>query len=116
MTDPKILTFFLFNFISSDIKKLCRKLKISPTPFIIKHYKDGDYFKDYDRQVSVSSIVNFMRDPSGDLPWEEDLTGSDVFHITDANVSIYTAHNILFNFLSLKSRLKLIYSVAILYF
>lgn len=29
-----------------------------------------------------------MRDPSGDLPWEEDPTGSDVFHITDANVSM----------------------------
>lgn len=29
-----------------------------------------------------------MRDPSGDLPWEEDPTGSDVYHITDANVSV----------------------------
>lgn len=86
-------TYLGFFYIFSEIKKLCKKLKISPTPFVIKHYKDGDFFKDYDRQVSVSSIVNFMRDPSGDLPWEEDPTGSDVFHITDANVSIY-AHNV----------------------
>lgn len=39
-----------------------------------------------------------MRDPAGDLPWEEDPTGSDVFHITDANVSIrpHTTYNLFY--------------------
>ncbi|XP_030376906.1 protein disulfide-isomerase A5 [Scaptodrosophila lebanonensis] len=65
-------------------KKLCKKLKITPDPYTLKHYKDGDYHKDYDRQLSVASMVTFMRDPSGDLPWEEDPAGSDVLHFTDA--------------------------------
>ncbi|CAD6996828.1 unnamed protein product [Ceratitis capitata] len=28
-------------------------------------------------------MVNFMRDPAGDLPWEEDPAGSDVLHFAD---------------------------------
>lgn len=31
-------------------------------------------------------MTNFMRDPSGDLPWEEDPSAVDVNHIPDANV------------------------------
>lgn len=53
----------------------------------MKHYKDGEYHKDYDRKVAVGSFVNFMRDPTGDLPWEEDPVGADVIHVPDANVS-----------------------------
>lgn len=63
-------------------------MKVAPTPFALKHYKDGDFHKDYDRQVTASSIVNFMRDPGGDLPWEEDPIGVDVYHIQDAAVRI----------------------------
>jgi len=69
------------------VKKLCKKLKVTPTPALLKHYKDGDFHKDYDRQITVSSVVNFMRDPTGDLPWEEDPTGIDIIHINDAAVS-----------------------------
>lgn len=47
----------------------------------MKHFKDGEFHKDYDRQVSVSSLINFLRDPTGDLPWEEDETGADVLHL-----------------------------------
>lgn len=68
----------------SEAKKLCKKMKVTPTPVALKHYKDGDLHKDYDRQVTVTSIANFMRDPGGDLPWEEDPIGADVYHIQDA--------------------------------
>lgn len=65
------------------MKKICKKLKVSGAPSL-KHYKDGDFHKDYDRQIAVTSIVNFMRDPTGDLPWEEDPIGTDVVHVPDA--------------------------------
>lgn len=81
------------DYIFSEMKKLCKKMKVSPTPFALKHYKDGDFHKDYDRQMTVTSIVNFMRDPSGDLPWEEDKIGADVYHIQDATVKIIFASN-----------------------
>lgn len=31
-------------------------------------------------------MVNFLKDPSGDLPWEEDERGKDILHIPDAGV------------------------------
>jgi len=77
-------TMLLLDCSQQDRKKLCKKLKVSPDPYAIKHYKDGDFHKDYDRQLSVSSLVTFMRDPSGDLPWEEDPAGADVLHFSDA--------------------------------
>ncbi|XP_063704106.1 protein disulfide-isomerase A5 [Culicoides brevitarsis] len=67
---------------AGEMKKFCKKLKISP-PFAIKHYKDGEYHKDYDRAITVTSVSNFLKDPTGDLPWEEDETGVDVVHIPD---------------------------------
>lgn len=76
-------TMVLMDCSAADKKKLCKKLKVSPSPVILKHYKDGDFHKDYDRQMSVTSMVNFMRDPAGDLPWEEDPMGKDVVHFTD---------------------------------
>lgn len=72
---------------AGDLKKLCKKLKIVPEPYVIKHYKDGEFHKDYDRAISVSSITNFMKDPTGDIPWEEDPTGVDVVHVADPAVS-----------------------------
>ncbi|XP_002065125.2 protein disulfide-isomerase A5 [Drosophila willistoni] len=76
--------------LDQEHKKLCKKLKITPDPYTLKHYKDGDYHKDYDRQMSVASMVTFMRDPSGDLPWEEDPAGKDVVHFSDAGT--FTKH------------------------
>ncbi|PNF32184.1 Protein disulfide-isomerase A5 [Cryptotermes secundus] len=67
-----------------EARKMCRKLKVSPEPFLLKHYKDGEFHKDYDRLDTVQSMVNFMRDPTGDIPWEEDSTAIDVVHILDA--------------------------------
>ncbi|KAI4458811.1 protein disulfide-isomerase c17h9.14c-related [Holotrichia oblita] len=68
----------------SDAKKLCKKLKVNPEFYVLKHYKDGEFNKDYDRKETVQSMVNFMRDPTGDLPWEEDATANNVLHISDA--------------------------------
>lgn len=68
-----------------DKKKLCKKLKVTPQPYHLKHYKDGEFNKDYDRQMIISSMVNFMRDPTGDLPWQEDPKGVNVLHITDVS-------------------------------
>ncbi|XP_012263633.2 protein disulfide-isomerase A5 [Athalia rosae] len=70
---------------SGNAKKMCKKLKVSPEPYILKHYLDGDWNKDYNRRETVSSLVNFMRDPSGDLPWDEDSTAVDILHIPDNN-------------------------------
>uniref|UniRef100_A0A2L2Y1B4 Protein disulfide-isomerase A5 n=1 Tax=Parasteatoda tepidariorum TaxID=114398 RepID=A0A2L2Y1B4_PARTP len=70
---------------SGEAKKLCKKLKVAPEPHVLKHYKDGEFHKDYDRKYTVQSIVNFLKDPTGDLPWEEDERGKDVLHIPDAN-------------------------------
>lgn len=82
-------------------KKLCKKLKISSDKaYTIKHYKDGDFHKDYDRSETVNSISNFLRDPTGDLPWDEDPTATDIFHLQDGEVSyilhIFTIHAHLF--------------------
>ena len=62
-------------------------MKASPAPYTLKHYKDGVFNTDYSRQITVASMSNFMRDPSGELPWEEDATGADVVHLADVNVS-----------------------------
>lgn len=75
---------------TGDLKKFCKKFKVVPQPYVIRHYKDGDFHKEYDRQLTVTSMGNFMRDPTGDLPWEEDSEGADVVHLPDTNVS-YTS-------------------------
>lgn len=66
---------------------MCKKLKVSSDPFTLKHYKEGEFYKDYDRRYTVSSMTNFMRDPTGDIPWEEDSTANNVVHVPDTNVS-----------------------------
>uniref|UniRef100_T1J0B8 26S proteasome complex subunit SEM1 n=1 Tax=Strigamia maritima TaxID=126957 RepID=T1J0B8_STRMM len=68
----------------SDAKKLCKKLKANPNPTVMKHFKDGEFNKDYDRRHTVQSIVNFMKDPTGDVPWEEDPALGSVFHIPNS--------------------------------
>ncbi|CAG0921552.1 unnamed protein product [Notodromas monacha] len=75
-------SIFLVN-CGGDGKKLCKKHKVDPSPTIMKHYKDGDFHKDYDRKENVQSLTNFLRDPTGDIPWEEDTAAEDVVHVTD---------------------------------
>ncbi|PNF29172.1 hypothetical protein B7P43_G11860 [Cryptotermes secundus] len=38
---------------------------------------------------TVQSMVNFMCDPTGDIPWEEDSSAIDVVHISDTLESLY---------------------------
>ena len=33
-------------------------------------------------------MVNFMRDPTGDIPWEEDPTAGDVVHVDNKQVRL----------------------------
>lgn len=80
-------TMVLLDCSNGEMKKMCKKLKAQPSPYTLKHYKDGDFHKDYDRQLTATSMANFMRDPTGDLPWEEDPVGVDVVHVPDAVVS-----------------------------
>nr|XP_027210450.1 protein disulfide-isomerase A5-like [Penaeus vannamei] len=70
---------------AGDGKKLCKKNKVEPSTYVLKHYKDGDFHKDYDRRETVQSMSTFLRDPSGDIPWDEDEQGVDVVHINDMN-------------------------------
>ena len=42
-------------------KKLCKKLKVTTSSFVLKHYKDGEFHKDYDRAVTVKSMVTFLK-------------------------------------------------------
>ena len=78
---------FISIFIHSEGKKLCKSLKIKPDTPILKHYKDGEYHKDYDRKENVSSFIAFMKDPSGDAPWEEDDASQDIIHLSNPSVS-----------------------------
>jgi len=65
---------------SKEGKKLCKKLKVSTNSYALKHYKDGDFHKDYDRGEKVKSIITFLNDPTGELPWDEDPKAQDVIH------------------------------------
>lgn len=81
--------------ICREAKKLCKKQKIPrEEPFVLKHYKDGEFNKDYDRKYTEKSVTNFMKDPTGDLPWDEDDSAKDVVHIPDPTVSLYTKKTI----------------------
>lgn len=70
-----------------DLKKLCRKALPEGSTYVLKHYKDGAFNKDYDRQMTKNSLSNFLRDPTGEFPYEEDPTAKDVVHLLDTSVS-----------------------------
>ena len=67
-------------------KKLCKKFKVSlETPFVVKHFKDGEFHKDYDRQMTETSMSSFVQDPTGDVPWEEEPSAEDVAFLNSPN-------------------------------
>ena len=70
---------------NKDGRKLCKNLKVKPDPFVLKHYKDGSFHKDYDRLLQEKSLVSFMENPTADPPWSEDPTAGDVRHIEGPN-------------------------------
>lgn len=66
---------------SSEAKKMCKNLKIKPKPYVLKHYKEGTYHKDYDRLMETKSMLSFMENPTADPPWSEDPSASKIRHI-----------------------------------
>ncbi|XP_067937992.1 protein disulfide-isomerase A5-like [Watersipora subatra] len=68
-----------------DAAKLCKKMKVSPEPLIVHHYLDNKLNKAYDRALASKSIVSFLEDPTGDMPWDEDTTARDVLHVSSTN-------------------------------
>uniref|UniRef100_A0AAF5PVN3 Thioredoxin domain-containing protein n=2 Tax=Wuchereria bancrofti TaxID=6293 RepID=A0AAF5PVN3_WUCBA len=68
-----------------ETKKLCKKLKLTPKPYILKHYQNGEFHKDYDRKINTKSIYRFLLDPTGDIPWDEDPTAVNVVHLDNSN-------------------------------
>ncbi|EGD79294.1 hypothetical protein PTSG_09710 [Salpingoeca rosetta] len=68
---------------TSEGKKTCRKMKMKPSPFVLKHYLKGSFNKDYDRKLAKKSILRFMQDPTGDTPWDEVDEAQDVLHLND---------------------------------
>lgn len=72
---------------NKDLKKLCKKSLPEGKAYTLKHYKDGAYNKDYNRQMTKNSLQTFMRDPTGEIPYEEDSSGKDVVHLLDTAVS-----------------------------
>lgn len=72
----------------SNSKKLCKSIKVSPDKYLLKHYKDGSYHKEYDRLIRKSSFLEFLRDPTSEPPWSEDLASKDVWHV-ESSSSLY---------------------------
>ena len=55
---------------SGDGKKLCKKYKITFPPtanYVLKHYKDGEFHKNYDRLETVASMTTFLKGKSNDF-------------------------------------------------
>lgn len=72
----------------SVAKKVCKSLKVAPKTYLLKHYKDGLFHKDYDRLLRKSSFIKFLFDPTSDAPWSEDPTSKDIRHI-DTSTAFY---------------------------
>nr|XP_034307085.1 protein disulfide-isomerase A5-like isoform X1 [Crassostrea gigas] len=64
-----------------EAKKLCKNMKVNPASIELKHFKGGNFNKDYDRKMVTKSMVNFLLDPTGDIPWEEETGAEDVVHV-----------------------------------
>jgi hypothetical protein len=60
-------SFAIVDCSNKDLKKLCKKSLPEGKSFVLKHYKDGVFNKDYDRQLTKNSLATFMRDPTGDI-------------------------------------------------
>ncbi|XP_055983333.1 protein disulfide-isomerase A5 isoform X2 [Sorex fumeus] len=69
----------------AESRKLCKKMKIDPSSKDKKvellHYLDGVFHMEYNRPMTLKSMVAFMKDPKGPPLWEEDPGAKDVVHI-----------------------------------
>ncbi|XP_065582725.1 protein disulfide-isomerase A5-like isoform X1 [Artemia franciscana] len=68
---------------NSEARKICKNQKVTPEPSTLKYYKEGEFKKEYDRKMTVSSINSFLLDPLGDIPWDEDDAAQDIVHLAD---------------------------------
>lgn len=82
-------SFAIVDCSNKDLKKLCKKSLPEGKTYVLKHFKDGAFNKDYDRSLTKNSLSTFMRDPTGDIPFEEDPTSKDVLHLFDMSVSFF---------------------------
>lgn len=71
----------------ADAKKLCKKQKLAQlATYELRHYSDGKLNRLYDRALVKKSMMNFLRDPKADLPWEEeDGASQQVIHLANEN-------------------------------
>ena len=65
----------------SHAKKLCKTLRVKPQTYLLKHFQEGKFLKDYDRLHQQKSLLNFILDPNAEPPWSEDPIAKDVKHI-----------------------------------
>lgn len=65
----------------TEAAKMCKKLKMSPKPNLLNHYNNGEFNKQYDRKQTEESMVMFLQDPMGDVPWSEEEASKDVMHL-----------------------------------
>lgn len=86
-------SFAVVDCTNKDLKKICKKALPEGGSYVLKHFKDGNFNKDYDRQMTKNSLQNFLRDPTGEFPYEEDPTAKDVVHLLETSVSDTNEHN-----------------------
>ncbi|XP_025901511.1 protein disulfide-isomerase A5, partial [Nothoprocta perdicaria] len=69
----------------TESRKLCKKMKVDPNSkekgVELLHYKDGAFHTEYNRAVTLKSMVAFLKDPEGAPLWEEDPEAKDVVHV-----------------------------------
>lgn len=66
---------------AAEAKKMCKNLKVKPSPYALKHYRDGTYHKEYDRLMEEKSMLSFMAKPTAEPPWSEDPSAGSVRHV-----------------------------------
>lgn len=69
----------------TESRKLCKKMKVDPNSkekgVELLHYKDGAFHTEYNRAVTLKSMVAFLKDPEGAPLWEEDPEAKDIVHV-----------------------------------
>ncbi|CAM5146986.1 unnamed protein product [Eretmochelys imbricata] len=69
----------------AESRKVCKKMKADPNSkekgVELFHYKDGAFHTEYNRAVTLKSVVAFLKDPEGAPLWEEDPEAKDVVHV-----------------------------------
>ncbi|CAF3708791.1 unnamed protein product [Rotaria sordida] len=82
--EPEIKGLGLLVYISCEKgKKLCKKFKCDTNNNELRHFKDGDFHKVYDRAHVAKSMITFMLDPKGEMPWDEDELTRDILHLNN---------------------------------